>query len=59
MKHGNADIEGVDCINACYGGTAALFNAVNWIESSAWDGSSNSRLETLGERFSFSVHQYQ
>lgn len=38
VKHGNADIEGVDCMNACYGGTAALFNAVNWIESSAWDG---------------------
>src|SRR5438874_563683 len=25
-------------INACYGGTNALFNAVNWVESSAWDG---------------------
>lgn len=35
---GNTDIEGVDTTNACYGGTAALFNAVNWIESSAWDG---------------------
>lgn len=34
----NSDIEGVDTINACYGGTAALFNAVNWIESSHWDG---------------------
>lgn len=34
----NADVEGVDNINACYGGTAALFNAVNWIESSSWDG---------------------
>lgn len=32
------DIEGVDCKNACYGGTAALFNAINWVESSAWDG---------------------
>lgn len=38
VKHGNTDIEGVDCINACYGGTAALFNAINWIESSSWDG---------------------
>ncbi len=35
---GNTDIEGLDSKNACYGGTAALFNAVNWIESSSWDG---------------------
>lgn len=35
---GNTDLEGVDSTNACYGGTAALFNSVNWIESSAWDG---------------------
>lgn len=34
----STDIEGVDCLNACYGGTAALFNALNWIESSFWDG---------------------
>ncbi len=31
---GNYDIEG----NTCHGSTAALFNAVNWIESSSWDG---------------------
>ncbi|KAL1699786.1 hydroxymethylglutaryl-coenzyme A synthase N terminal-domain-containing protein [Schizophyllum commune] len=35
---GNFDIEGVDSKNACYGSTAALFNAINWIESSSWDG---------------------
>lgn len=35
---GCTDIEGVDCTNACYGGTAALFNAVSWVESSSWDG---------------------
>lgn len=35
---GNADIEGVDTVNACYGGTSAVINAVNWIESSSWDG---------------------
>jgi hydroxymethylglutaryl-CoA synthase len=35
---GNSDIEGVDNINACYGSTAAIFNAVNWVESSSWDG---------------------
>ncbi|GAA5849441.1 hypothetical protein JCM8547_000452 [Rhodosporidiobolus lusitaniae] len=35
---GNSDIEGIDSKNACYGGTAALFNACNWIESSSWDG---------------------
>ncbi|GAB7363060.1 hypothetical protein MBLNU230_g3353t1 [Neophaeotheca triangularis] len=35
---GNTNVEGVDTVNACYGGTNALFNSVNWIESSAWDG---------------------
>lgn len=35
---GNFDVEGVDTSNACYGGTAALFNAIAWIESSYWDG---------------------
>ncbi|KUI55693.1 Hydroxymethylglutaryl-CoA synthase [Cytospora mali] len=34
----NTNIEGIDTINACYGGTNAFFNSVNWIESSAWDG---------------------
>lgn len=37
-KHGNTDIEGIDSKNACYGGTAALFNAINWVDSSNWDG---------------------
>ncbi|KAK4620040.1 Hydroxymethylglutaryl-CoA synthase [Fulvia fulva] len=36
--HGNTNIEGVDTVNACYGGTNALFNTINWMESSAWDG---------------------
>lgn len=35
---GNTDIEGVDCIQACYGGTAAVQNAVNWVDSRSWDG---------------------
>ncbi|KAF9512658.1 hypothetical protein BS47DRAFT_1330141 [Hydnum rufescens UP504] len=34
----NTDIEGIDSKNACYGSTAALFNAINWVESSSWDG---------------------
>lgn len=34
----NTDVEGVDSVNACYGGTNAVINALNWIESSAWDG---------------------
>lgn len=34
----NTDTEGIDTVNACYGGTSAVLNAVNWIESSAWDG---------------------
>ncbi|XP_078287347.1 hydroxymethylglutaryl-CoA synthase, cytoplasmic isoform X2 [Rhinoraja longicauda] len=37
-ESGNTDIEGIDTTNACYGGTAALFNSVNWVESSSWDG---------------------
>ena len=37
-KAGNFNVEGVDAVNACYGGTNALFNSINWIESSAWDG---------------------
>lgn len=35
---GNTNIEGIDTVNACYGGTNAVFNSINWIESSAWDG---------------------
>lgn len=34
----NGDIEGIDTYNACYGGTSALFNSINWVESSSWDG---------------------
>lgn len=37
-ESGNFNVEGIDTVNACYGGTNALFNSVNWIESSAWDG---------------------
>lgn len=37
-KHGVTDLEGIDTTNACYGGTAALFNAINWVESSSYDG---------------------
>ena len=35
---GNTNVEGIDTTNACYGGTQALFNALNWVESSSWDG---------------------
>lgn len=35
---GNHDVEGIDTKNACYGGTASVFHAINWIESSSWDG---------------------
>ena len=34
----NSDIEGATVINACYGGTSALLNAFNWVESDGWDG---------------------
>lgn len=35
---GNTDIEGATVINACYGGTSALLNALLWVDSSSWDG---------------------
>ena len=38
IQHGNHDVVGIDVKNACYGGTAALFNALQWVESSYWDG---------------------
>ncbi|XLU49480.1 hypothetical protein S245_044294, partial [Arachis hypogaea] len=37
-ERGNIDIKGVDSTNACYGGTTTLFNCMNWVESSSWDG---------------------
>jgi len=37
-ESGNTDVLGVTNKNACYGGTAALFNTIDWVESSAWDG---------------------
>lgn len=27
----NNHMEGVDCVNACFGATQALFNAVDWV----------------------------
>ncbi|KAL8900469.1 MAG: hypothetical protein Q9207_005684 [Kuettlingeria erythrocarpa] len=35
---GNTDVEGIDNLNACYGGTNAIFNSVSWLQSAAWDG---------------------
>lgn len=29
----NKDIEGITNISACYSGTAALFNILNWMQS--------------------------
>ncbi|EFA74817.1 hydroxymethylglutaryl-CoA synthase [Heterostelium album PN500] len=37
-KSGNTAIDGIDTINACYGGTSALHNTLQWMESSYWDG---------------------
>jgi len=34
----NRTLIGVDNVNACYGGTAALLNSLAWVESSQWDG---------------------
>ena len=50
-EHGNTSVEGVDNINACYGGTAAIFNAIHWIESSFWDGRYVSREENYFKIF--------
>ena len=38
VESGNSSVEGIDTTNACFGGTQAVFNAVSWVESSAWDG---------------------
>lgn len=35
----NTDVEGVTSYNACYGGSAALFNSVAWVESRYAHGS--------------------
>uniref|UniRef100_A0A6I8P0D6 Hydroxymethylglutaryl-CoA synthase n=1 Tax=Ornithorhynchus anatinus TaxID=9258 RepID=A0A6I8P0D6_ORNAN len=45
QSSGNTDIEGIDTTNACYGGTASLFNAANWVESSSWDGLRGTHME--------------
>ena len=37
-KLGNTNVGGVNTVNACYGGTNALFNSINRIKSSYWDG---------------------
>lgn len=37
-ESGNTDLQGVDNINACFGGTAAIFNSLAWMESKEWDG---------------------
>lgn len=44
---GNHDIEGVTTFNACYGGTNALFNTINWVQSNAFDGKRKRQLITL------------
>ncbi|KAK3254043.1 hypothetical protein CYMTET_36729, partial [Cymbomonas tetramitiformis] len=36
--HGCYNVEGVDSYHACYGTTATLFNAINWVQSASWDG---------------------
>ena len=41
---GNFDIEGVSTVNACYGGTNALFNTINWVQSHAFEWYRRSRL---------------
>ncbi|CAB4001840.1 hydroxymethylglutaryl- synthase, cytoplasmic isoform X2 [Paramuricea clavata] len=56
-QSGNSDIEGVDTINACYGSTQAFFNALDWVESSAWDGCVQLN-QTDFLQFSNDLHHY-
>ena len=35
---GNQDVQGVDTTNACFGGTASLHHAVDWVNGADWDG---------------------
>ncbi len=37
-ESGNTSLEGLDTMNACFGGTNAVMNAVNWVHSPDWDG---------------------
>jgi len=37
FKNTDGSIEGIDNVHACYGGTMALFNAVDWIYSPFWN----------------------
>ena len=32
------DVEGADTVNACYGGTNALFSTTSWMQGEAWTG---------------------
>lgn len=34
----NYDVAGVDTTNACFGGTAALLGAMDWVNGADWDG---------------------
>ena len=36
--YGNSDIEGITSVNACYGGTFALFTCIDWMHSPSYDG---------------------
>lgn len=47
---GNTNVEGIDTTNACYGGTQALFNALSWVESSAWDGKLQVRIRGVSSQ---------
>lgn len=37
-QSGNFDVEGISTTNACYGGTNALLNSINWLYSDFYDG---------------------
>jgi thioester reductase-like protein len=36
-EHDCRDISGVDNYNACYGGTAAFLNSLDWLQSPSWE----------------------
>lgn len=37
-EYGNTSVRGGEVYNACYGGTAAMFTCLDWIQSPFWDG---------------------
>lgn len=48
LFNGSHDIEGVDVKNACYGGTQALFHAVDWVTAN-WEHEKRYAIVVMGD----------